>query len=140
MFDNQFVTTKCILKKDWKILLLQEAISQWDVDNFHTGKYGLPWGRLDPGERLLDGVRREMMEEVWREVQVGNILHCSDFVIDYKKESRHGILLVFDAKFGDKKEIVLSEEHSSYWWFALEDLNDIHMIPNQIQLIKDLLS
>ena len=43
----------------------------------------MPGGGLDPEESLIDGVKREMLEETGIEAQVGNLLYIQQLV--YKK-------------------------------------------------------
>lgn len=139
MFDYSFITTKCSIILEWKILLLQEWVSQGEVTNFFTWRYGLPWGRLDEWERLHDWIKREIKEETWRDITLWWIKHCCDFVFDYKNELWRGIRLVFDAHFSDQRDIILSEEHSWYGWFSLEELDKISVIPDQLEVVKQIL-
>ena len=46
-----------VVKKDNKYLLVQEAQEKC------YGKWNLPTGRLDPGESVFDGAKREIFEE-----------------------------------------------------------------------------
>lgn len=44
-----------------------------------TGYWCLPGGGLEPGEGLVDGMRREMLEETGIEPAVGNLLYVHQF-------------------------------------------------------------
>lgn len=44
----------------------------------------LPGGGLDEGEALIDGVKREMLEETGVEAQVGDLLYVQQFTHDGK--------------------------------------------------------
>lgn len=65
--------------------------ARWVIRNNHSillcelsqGKfYCLPGGTLEPGETLVECLKRELMEELWVRAEVGKILHIQDFVRD----------------------------------------------------------
>ena len=58
MFTKIFAV-KCIVEEAGKILLIQES----SKSSWRPGKWGLPGGKIDPKENMLEAVEREMHEE-----------------------------------------------------------------------------
>ena len=63
-----FVATKAFISYNGKILILRES-SQY-VDGSNSGKYDIVGGRMQPGQRFDDSLRREVSEETGLTVTV----------------------------------------------------------------------
>ena len=61
------------------------------------GRWTLPGGKLEPGERLPDAVRREVAEETGLEVEPGELIGHLEFADD----DHHFIILDFRAHLRD---------------------------------------
>jgi 8-oxo-dGTP diphosphatase len=81
----------------------------------------LPGGTLDDGELPIDGMIREVQEEIGVDVkkyQVEEIYSGTDY-------SAHGThYTLFSAKLDERPELTLSWEHTSYKWVSLDELLD----------------
>jgi ADP-ribose pyrophosphatase YjhB (NUDIX family) len=62
MPDKHFVTVKAAIRRGNRLLLQQENRSQGAI-------YDLPGGRIDIGEDLQNGLRREVREEIGVELE-----------------------------------------------------------------------
>lgn len=73
-----------IVVHDGKVLLMTMR---------HTGKYHLPGGEVDPGERLEDGLTRELREETGVEVEVERLARFQEFFFYYDLSGKayHGL-------------------------------------------------
>ena len=58
-----------VVKKDGKYLLVQEAKKEC------KGKWSIPAGHLEPNETIVEGAKREILEECGLEVEITGILH-----------------------------------------------------------------
>lgn len=70
--DKHFVgqiAQKALIEKDGKILLVQ-----YPEGDVVAGTWDLPGGRLHRGETSLEGVKREVQEEIGAEIEIGGIL------------------------------------------------------------------
>lgn len=121
-----------------KVLLVRHG----EVAHHLTGVWGLPGGRLDAGESLLDGAAREFQEETGLApdkatmVQIptvyeasiprknGEILHTSWNVFLVKKF--HGG--VMDARDTDE---TIPE------WIEIDTVSELHLLPNTEDAIKE---
>lgn len=69
------INVRAIIYKDGKIL----AVKHKTKDGNEASYYCIPGGGLDPLESLIDGVKREVMEETGVEATVGRLLFIQQF-------------------------------------------------------------
>lgn len=97
-----------VVKKDGKYLLVQEAKKEC------KGKWSIPAGHLEPNETIVEGAKREILEECGLEAEITGILHVrknSEWVnIAFSTNIISG-----EIRF-DKKEILDAK------WFSLDDI------------------
>lgn len=97
-----------VVKKDGKYLLVQEAKKEC------KGKWSIPAGHLEPNETIVEGAKREILEECGLEVEITGILHVR------KKSEWVNIAFSTNIIGGeirfDKKEILDAK------WFSLDDI------------------
>lgn len=93
-----------------------------DTKKFLPGVYELPGGHIDYGEELVDGLKREIKEELEMDVSIGDPFAVFTYLNEVK--GSHTIEVVYFAKFvGSIDEIKLHpEDHSSYAWMSREDV------------------
>lgn len=107
-----------------EILLLRRR----DDDTSFPGAESLPSGGVDPGEGLLDGLSRELNEEIGR---APGTLPLDPFVTWFDYVSRGGIRkrqFTF-ALPHDGADVVLSEEHTDFRWIPAEGYADSDLTP-----------
>ena len=94
-------------------------------DNPHNpGTWDHPGGRLNPGEDIIQGLKREIKEETNLEVDVIIPLEAHSFT---RQDGQHITLVCFLCK-KNSNDFRLSEEHSEYKWIDIE--KDKDMIPS----------
>ena len=106
-----------------EILMLQDC----------DGKWGLPGGRLNKGEAWLDGLQREVREEIGvTSFQLGQPLGV------YQRTSRSG-LPVYGVIFSGTvaaAEVTLSQEHQAFGWFTRpEDCDGKTFYPREVEAL-----
>ncbi|HSX27300.1 MAG TPA: NUDIX hydrolase [Patescibacteria group bacterium] len=110
-----------------KVFLAKRA----DTKKFLPGKYELPGGHIDFGEDIVDGLKREIKEELGMTVTVGEPFDA--FTYENSIKGAHAVEVVYFAKFVEPLEqITISpEDHSKYEWFSEEEIRERHaeMIP-----------
>lgn len=94
------------------------------------GEWSIPGGKLELGETLAEGVRREVREETGLEVEVGELIEAFDRVYrDVDGRARfHYVILDFFCRAqsgqptagADAQEIALAGENE-LWRFALNE-------------------
>lgn len=107
-----------ILFTDGKqILLLRRA----GKDN--NGKWGIPGGRCEDGEKFLDTARRESEEET------GVKVFGSRFAEFEQVDGRHKFM-VYLFSIDQPFECNITDEHSDWRWVPLNDLDRYELHPN----------
>ncbi len=99
---------------EWKILLLEPTYKEdWEI----------PGGIIEENESPREACKREVLEELWLEKQVWELL-C----LEYQRESDDSYMFVFDGGVLSEEEIVnikLQEsEIKSFGFYSLEDVED----------------
>jgi ADP-ribose pyrophosphatase YjhB (NUDIX family) len=115
----QRIATKAfIVNNRGEILLLREASTYQEGTNI--GYYGLPGGRLNPGESYIDGLRREVSEECGLQIEIGKPISVGEWRPVIQGVPHHIVAIFFVCKpLSDK--ITLSEEHDKYVWVLPQD-------------------
>lgn len=102
-----------IVNPKGQVLILRESDAH--DTNTQVGRYQLPGGRLEPGERYLDALTREVMEETGLTIRPGRPVYVGEWrpVI---KGVPHQIVAIFTICQTDSSTVRLSDEHDGYAW------------------------
>lgn len=73
--DTRRIGVRAIVFKDNKVL----AVRHRKKDGTEADFWAIPGGGLDPGEGIVDGVKREMIEETGIEPAVGKLLFIQQY-------------------------------------------------------------
>jgi len=115
--------TKSILVKDGKILLIKRS----NYNNYLAGKWDIPGGRIEAGERLFEGHHREIMEETKLKIEI--IEPVKNWLVERDGEKHVGITFLSKHKEGN---VILSNEHTEFKWLTFEELQNLNA-PNWIK-------
>lgn len=93
-----------------------------DTKKFMPGVYELPGGHVDFGEDIVDGLKRELVEEFGKRIIVGDPFAA--FTYKNEVKASHSVEVVYFARFEDGIEDieVHPEDHSGYEWFGESEL------------------
>jgi len=109
--DSQVAVKAVIQNKDGKFLIVREG-DRWQAVG----------GRLDKGEKLEDGLRRETQEETGiTELEIGKVIHVDEWFAKPEGELKHIVALFFLCK-ADPEKVTLSDEHQEYAWVLPDEL------------------
>lgn len=110
--DSQVTVKAVIRNQNGKYLIVREG-ERWQAVG----------GRLEKGERLVEGLKRETEEETGIDnLQVGETVHVDEWFSKPEGELKH-IVAVFYSCDVDSDEIVLSSEHQEYAWALPAELD-----------------
>lgn len=106
-----------IFNTEGKLLMLQSH--KW------PGKYVVPGGHVELGERLEDTVRREAKEETGLEVRDLRFLCWQEFVYDPAFwKPRHFLFFDYACRV-DSTDVTLNDEAESYLWVEPQKALDL---------------
>lgn len=110
-----------IINHDGGVLLVKRTAA-----DFMPNVVELPSGGVDPGESLLQGLKREAREEVGFEVEeVLDYVDSFDYLSQSGKPKRQ-FNFVVSGKFING-QVQLSEEHIEHYWASPDNLADFNV-------------
>lgn len=104
-----------------------------DTKGFLPGVYELPGGHIDYGEDLVEGLERELREELKMGVSVGDPFNA--FTYQNLVKGSHSAEVVYFAQFTDPLDQITlnSVDHSGYRWFSEDDVirDRLEIVPTE---------
>ena len=102
-----------IIDHECRVLLIKSA----------DGSLGweLPGGALEPAETARECVERECREELGQSISVGSLTGI------YYHSAHNSHAFIFRAELGSA-QIILSNEHTAFRYFALEELSAVQRV------------
>jgi 8-oxo-dGTP diphosphatase len=123
-----------VICKENKIMLLRYSYSGKDV-------YQFPGGNMEEVETLEQTLARELMEELYLPVNVGNLL-LSAQVINIKKQQAT-LHCLFEGKIRGEATPTLNPDQTSaleITWMNIEQLEELNLYPSVGKKLRELLS
>ena len=108
-----FTATKAFIKYRDKVLILRESGNYEDGTN--EGSFDVPGGRVKPGQRFDESLRREIEEETGLNVTIGNPFFVNEWHPQKNGEQWQIVGIFFECE-ADTDQIILSEDHNKYEW------------------------
>lgn len=132
-----FTAIKAFILFEGKVLILRES-GQY-VDGANVGRYDVPGGRVQPGERFDEGLLREIQEETGLHVHLGAPFFVNEWRPMVRGEQWQ-IVGTFFACVADSDRVTLSEDHSDFAWIDPKDFAKYNLIPNLIPAFEHYLT
>lgn len=130
------ISQKAVIIEQDKILLVKNCQEQLE----------LPGGLLEMGERMAEGLKREIKEELGQSIEIKRLLAVADYLYnDFKINKGQSVAaqivaLAFDCQLkGKDKTPILSFEHGKYGWFDKKTLKRLNLGFLSNKLIKKML-
>lgn len=82
-----------------QVLLLRRDLAPY------SGRWSLPGGKVEPGERLVDAVRREVLEETGLSINVAGIADIVEVIDEKDGRNEHFVIMVFAAETNGDGEV-----------------------------------
>lgn len=111
---NTKIVLTGILKSGDQLLIVKRN----ENDDLYPGAWEFPGGHLEKGETLVEGLKRELQEEIgFNSDFESRIIGYDDEVKNKNGELIHNLEINFLIPVNKEEiEVVLSEEHSDYKW------------------------
>ena len=107
----------------------QVFATQRGYGEFKDG-WEFPGGKVEPGESSKEALRREILEELDTEIEVGNLLDTVEY--DYPDFHLSMDCFFCTVKSGD----LILKEHEAARWLSAETLDDVDWLPADQGLIE----
>lgn len=117
----QKVAVHGLIKKGDKYLVLRRS----KINDYMPGKWDLPGGSIEFGEKIETALKREINEETSLKINHPKFYYIFSFV---HKNFRHQFQLVYLCDFLRGNIKLNPEEHDEYRWVALKDLKQFNKI------------
>ena len=105
--QNYQLTARAIIIHDWKILLVKHKWREY---------FSLPGGKLENAEKIEEWLKRELIEELWVEWEIWELL----FINEFKFEDSEKRTIDFFLKVENWADFVWKT-----WEFAEKELDKI---------------
>ena len=107
----------------------QVFATQRGYGEFKDG-WEFPGGKVEPGESSKEALRREILEELDTEIEVGNLLDTVEY--DYPDFHLSMDCFFCTVKSGD----LILKEHEAARWLTAETIDDVDWLPADQGLIE----
>ena len=129
------IRAACIIKHNNKVLLHKSD------DRNH---YCLIGGRVELGENSENTIRREIKEELGKEIDIIGYVSTIENFFKFEGSKYHEYMFVYEAEFRDEKDRLIEEtlsniegnDYLKYYWGDLKDIDNVDIKP---KVIKDIL-
>ena len=136
MEPKLFIATKAFILHDGKVLLLRESGSYTDGTN--QGRFDLPGGRLKPGERFDDALRREVMEETGLEIKIKRPIVVNELRPVVRGEEWQIVGMFFECS-ASSEDVAVSGDHDAFEWIDPTQYKKFNIIGNLRMVFEEYL-
>lgn len=108
------VSVRAIILKDGKVLVTRDPKdNMWET----------PGGRIDEGEGIIDGLHREMREELGVDVVVGDVVHSGQFL--HIRDNAMQLTVTFACTLADPQSplVLQKDEIVEARWVTVDEVD-----------------
>lgn len=127
-FAAQVEVAASYVNLNGKLLLLQLSPNKSEV-----GAWGVPAGKLEPGENPVKGAKRELFEETGILADIASLKSLG--VLYIRKPNIDYVYHLFSLNLYTFPVISLSAEHSAYKWVSRSEVEDIPLMEGARQAL-----
>ena len=129
------IRAACIIKHNNKVLLHKSD----DKDH-----YCLIGGRVEIGENSENTIRREIIEELGKEIDITRYVSTIENFFEFEGSKYHEYMFVYEGEFKNEKDKLIEDtlcniegkDYLKYYWVDLKDIDNVDIKP---KVIKDIL-
>lgn len=119
---KQVITACAFIHHDFggvkKVFLPQRALTK----KFLPGVHELPGGHIDFGESIIEGLKREIMEEFSVSIHTGEPFYVFDYINDIK--GSHSVEIIYFATLSSSPDSITlnPEDHVAAEWYSVDEI------------------
>jgi len=124
----------CIIIKNSKILLIKKTRGPY------TGKWDLPGGKIEFGEKIVNTLKREVLEETGYKIKNITFLDFREAFENNNNGEYHlfGIFFKAEISGGRINKVGDNLDSGGAYWVNLKELNNKNLAKNPYNLLKKL--
>lgn len=128
------LVNRCFILNDAKEILL---IKRCPTDRKDPSAWEIPGGKLDAGEDVQLGTKREIFEETGLTIrQINPLVFTRSYIIEDGGYKGFTYMSIFSINKKKKGKVTLSEEHTEYVWVAYEKMMKYKLTPEVKKVSK----
>ena len=131
------ITVGAVIKRGDEVLLVKHGTEASHL----TGVYGIPAGRPEGNERLLDACIREVREETGLVLEKDSLKRLKNtyFAEIERKDGKGVYMLIAYVANAFSGELTKTEEAESIW-IKIDRINELNLLPNVAEIIEEAFS
>jgi len=138
MTPQRISTVAALAIKDDKVLLVRHG----EAAHHLSGVYGLPGGRLDEGESLLDGAAREFQEETGLTPDKSSMIKIpTTYEADIPRKGGEVLRVTWDVflvkKYSGEIMKTTDVDETIPEWIDIDKISNLNLLPNTQNVIKE---
>ena len=127
----------CIINHNNKILVHK---------NINEDHYALLGGRVEIGESSEETIKREVLEELGKEIDITGYIATIENFFEMKGSKYHEYMFIYEAEFKEEKDKLIEEtlqnmegkDYLKYEWLDLEHIEEYPILPKVInEILKE---
>ncbi len=126
---KKIIAQKAVIQNGDLFLLLHRA----NNESAFPDVWDFPGGKLEPGEKPLDSLIREVQEETGLQIIPGTVIGTYNSQL---KDAFVEFIIYRTHSFNG--ELKISEEHQEYRWLPVSEITKLPCTPFMDQLLKDI--
>lgn len=130
-FNQKVAVSTVFLDCKDSLLLLQRVLTS----RIAPGKWGVPGGKLEIDETPLEGLRREIYEELFINLDTENLVYMQSFYVRHSSVDYQ--LHLFRCTLPEYPQIVINPlEHNAFIWQDKRSLHELSLLEGQYEAFK----
>lgn len=121
--SNIVAISALIKNKKWdKFLIIKRSANEIA----YPWKWAFPGGKLEPGESIIDTLKREVLEEVGLEIE-----NFKEFIKDFTfmRKDWHNVVGLSFAVISLSYDVKLLKDFEDFKWISIDELMNYDYIP-----------
>lgn len=98
-----------------------------------AGRWAVPGGKVEPGEMLVEAVRREMHEETGLECICGDLVGWVELI----DERHHFVIMDFEVTVLDNSDPVAGDDAAEALWVPVGDVAELDLVDGLAEFLHE---